>query len=92
VIARFGPFVVGREDGVFADDDGVVFVPLSRAPEVLGVAARIRDTEKRQAERARSGIRLRDQLRFSEYLEARSREPGRTFRDHLREIGGAIEE
>ncbi|NIN65493.1 MAG: RraA family protein, partial [Anaerolineae bacterium] len=29
--ARFGDFAVGRDDVVFADADGVLFVPLSRA-------------------------------------------------------------
>ena len=37
------------------------------------------------------GTSLREQTRFTEYLAARDRD-GTTFRQHLRAIGGAIEE
>jgi 4-hydroxy-4-methyl-2-oxoglutarate aldolase len=92
VEARFGPLRIVRDDAVYADDDGCVFVALSRAEEVLAAAERIRETERRQAGAARGGTRLRDQFRFPEYLEARKSRPSLTFRDHLRRIGGAIEE
>ena len=38
-----------------------------------------------------AGTSLREQVRFGDYLDAR-RERGIGFREHLREVGGAIEE
>ena len=90
--ARVGEVEVTRADHVFGDDDGVLFVPADRAAEVAKAARAIRERERAQAELVRSGASLRAQLRFAEYLERRRREPSWTFRDHLREIGGAIEE
>lgn len=85
-------FEVTRDDAVLADDDGVVAVPWDRAEELTELAAAIRDTERRQADLVRTGTTLRDQLRFGDYLDRRRAEPDHTFRDHLRAIGGAIEE
>ena len=92
VTARFGSFLLGREHAVFADDDGVVFAPWERLDELLGIAKEIGRVERAQAAEVASGNTLRDQLRFRGYLERREREAGFTFRQHLREIGGAIEE
>ncbi|GAA2319321.1 demethylmenaquinone methyltransferase [Glycomyces scopariae] len=89
--ARVGLHEVTGEDFVLGDDDGVLFAPLAHAAEIAAAAAAIRDTERRQAARMRLGTSLRDQVRFGEYLEARERE-GTTFRQHLRAVGGAIEE
>jgi regulator of RNase E activity RraA len=91
-VARFGEHVLTREDAVFADDDGALFLPLARAAEVLDVATRIRRVERSQAERVIAGITLRQQLRFGEFLARRKRDPSFGFRQHLRELGGAIEE
>ena len=91
-VARFGPHVASTADAVFADADGVLFVPLERIEEVLEAATSIRTTEHRQALDAAAGKSLREQLRFREYLERRQSEPDYTFRAHLRRIGGAIEE
>jgi regulator of RNase E activity RraA len=90
--ASVGEWTVGREDLVLGDDDGVLFLPAARAGEILTLAEAIRDTERRQAEQIQAGITLRSQLQFAEYLAARQRTPARTFRDHLRAAGGAIEE
>lgn len=90
--ARFGDFSVSREDAVFADDDGVVFVPLLNLEEILSVALEIREIERQQAELVNGGKNLRKQLRFDEYLRKRSDNPSFTFREHLKQIGGAIEE
>ncbi|MEW6530112.1 MAG: RraA family protein [Thermodesulfobacteriota bacterium] len=90
--ARFGEFQVGREHFVFADDDGVLFVPQARLQDVLSIARSIRETERRQAAAISEGRTLREQLRFSEYLANRKADSSYTFRAHLRKIGGAIEE
>jgi regulator of RNase E activity RraA len=89
--ATIGEWSVTTEDAVFGDDDGVLFVPLDRVDEVLDVAAGIAATEGRQADRIRAGTSLREQVRFGDYLTARSANPALTFRDHLRALGGEIE-
>jgi regulator of RNase E activity RraA len=90
--ARFGPHEVTRDDIVFADDDGVLFVAAERAEEVLAAARRIWETEREQARRLRAGETLRRQTAFDDYLARRAADPSYTFRRHLRRIGGAIEE
>ncbi|MQS14543.1 RraA family protein [Streptomyces kaniharaensis] len=92
VTARFGPHLVGADDVVFGDADGVLFVPFDRVEEVLATAAGIARTERAQAERIRSGDTLRRQTAFDEYLERRAADPSYSFRQHLRRVGGAIEE
>jgi 4-hydroxy-4-methyl-2-oxoglutarate aldolase len=89
--ARVGEWTVTGEDAVFGDEDGVLFVPLDRADEVLETAAAIATTEGRQADEIRAGRSLRDQVRFADYLVARAADPTLTFRDHLRGVGGEIE-
>jgi 4-hydroxy-4-methyl-2-oxoglutarate aldolase len=89
---RFGDFQVRREDVVFADADGVLFVPGQHAEEVLDVARDIWHTERAQVEALASGTKLRELFAFDVYLARRSADPSYTFRRHLREIGGAIEE
>ena len=90
--ATVGAWTVDRQDVVLGDDDGVLFVPASRAGEVFTLAETIRDTERRQAEQLRAGISLRSQVQFANYLAQRQRTPSLSFRDHLRAVGGAIEE
>lgn len=90
--AVVGDWAVSSADLVFGDDDGVVFVPSSNAAEVLDLAEAIRDTERHQAERIRSGTSLRTQVQFDRYLAGRRENPSLTFREHLRAVGGAIEE
>ncbi len=92
VTARFGPFTVSRDDAVFADDNGVLFAPLGQAEPLLATACEIWQTERRQAEAIAQGNTLRDQLRFADYLARRAADPLYSFRQHLRAIGGAIEE
>jgi 4-hydroxy-4-methyl-2-oxoglutarate aldolase len=91
VRARFGGFEVGRGDAVFADADGVVFAPLDRVQGILRAAFTIRETERRQAESQKAGVSLSSQLRFDRFLEERAKEPALTFREYLRQTGGAIE-
>ena len=90
--ATVGDWAVDREDLVLGDDDGVLFVPASRAGEVFTLAETIRDTERHQAEQLHAGISLRSQVQFDSYLAQRRRTPSLSFRDHLRAVGGAIEE
>lgn len=90
--ATVGTWTVGQEDLVVGDEDGVLFVPADRAGEVFTIAEKIRDTERRQAERIRAGESLRSQVRFADYLARRRETPTLTFREHLRAVGGAIEE
>src|SRR3954453_7309370 len=90
--ARVGEHMVTTGDLVLADDDGAVFLRDDRVAEILDVAEGIRDAERRQAERIRGGNSLRQQVEFASFLENRKRNARLTFREHLRAVGGAIEE
>ena len=90
--AQFGTLEVTGEDAVFADADGVLFAPLPRVEEIISTAHTIWQKERRQAGEIRAGKKLREQLQFEEYLARRSSDATYTFRQHLRSIGGAIEE
>lgn len=90
-LAQVGDVKVSAADFVVGDDDGVLFLPLDRAADIAEGATTIRDTERRQAASMRTGMSLRAQARFSEFLVARDRDR-LTFRQHLRAIGGEIEE
>ncbi|HLW48134.1 MAG TPA: RraA family protein [bacterium] len=90
--ARVGTWTVGAGDVVMGDANGVLFVPEARAEEIAALARSIRDTERVQAEKMRRGTSLRAQLRFANFLARRAENPAVAFRDHLRRIGGAIEE
>jgi len=90
--ARFGDCEISRDDAVFADDDGVVFVGLTESRKILSTAISIWQTERLQAELIRQGEKLHEQLRFEDYLSKREADPEYTFRKHLRALGGAIEE
>lgn len=92
VSARVGPHLVTRDDIVFGDDDGVLFVAADRADEVLAAADQIWKIEREQARRMRAGETLRQQTAFDDYLLQRAADPSYSFRRHLRRIGGAIEE
>jgi regulator of RNase E activity RraA len=91
VTAKVGEWTITRDDVVFGDEDGVVFVPADRVDEVVATAETIRDTERSQAAKAAAGDTLRVQMKFADYLAARELDPELTFRDHLRAVGGAIE-
>jgi 4-hydroxy-4-methyl-2-oxoglutarate aldolase len=89
--ATVGDWIVGRDDLVLGDDDGVLFLPASRANEIFTLAETIRGTERRQADLIRAGASMRSQVQFDTYLAQRQQTPSLTFRDHLRAVGGAIE-
>ena len=90
--ARFGNFLVEPGDLVFADDDGCLFVGVERIEDLLRVAREIWQRERHQADAIKSGHSLREQLEFAQYLEKRATDSSYTFREHLRNISGAIEE
>ena len=90
--ARFSDFKVQASDAVFADDDGCLFVGSENVEELLATARNIRERERQQAEAIKTGRALRAQLDFARYLQKRTADPSHTFRDHLRNIDGAIEE
>ena len=90
--AQFGEFTVTGKDAVFADADGVLFVPMQQVEEIFSTVRTIWKKERQQAEEIRAGIKLREQLQFDAYLAKRSTDETYTFRQHLRAIGGAIEE
>jgi 4-hydroxy-4-methyl-2-oxoglutarate aldolase len=90
--AGFGDFEVRKSDLVFADDDGCVFIDGTSAEQLLDTARNIWERERAQADAIRSGKTLRSQLLFAEYLAKHAIDPTYTFRQHLRKLGGAIEE
>jgi len=90
--AAVGEWMVSGADLVLGDDDGVLFLPAARAAELFTIAETIRDTERRQADQIRAGLSLRRQLQFDRYLARRDQAPSLSFREHLRSVGGAIEE
>lgn len=90
--ASCGTFSVDGSYVVVGDEDGVVFAPIAQAGEILAAAEKIFSTERAQAQTIRAGKSLRAQLQFSQYLEARKKDPSYTLRMHLKRVGGAIEE
>ncbi len=91
-VAQMGPVQVGRSDFVFADDDGAVFIPRAEVEAVTTTAGQIWETERRQAAAIKAGQTLRQQLQFRDYLAKRTLDSAYSFRQHLRALGGAIEE
>ncbi len=91
-LARFGDLTVTREDVVFGDPDGVLFISIENTSNVLKVAKTIMEKEQSQSKKIRDGNNLSEQLQFDRYLRARKKDPALTFRQHLKKIGGAVEE
>ena len=77
---------------MFAHDDARVFVSGKRIEELLRVAYEIRKRERSQAKAIKNGHSLHEQLEFARYLEKRATDTSYTFREHLRNKKGAIEE
>lgn len=90
--AALGDWTVSVDDLVLGDEDGVLLLPTARAGDIFTLAETIRDTERRQAELMHRGVSLRSQVQFDVYLAHREETPSLSFRDHLRGVGGAIEE
>jgi 4-hydroxy-4-methyl-2-oxoglutarate aldolase len=86
-----GHVTVTRDDFIFADVDGVVVVAQAELPRVIAAARDIAGREQAQGARLLQGERLHAQLRLDEYVARRQSNPAYTFRDHLKQLGGAIE-
>ena len=89
--ATCGSVTVTREDAVFADEDGIVFVTLAECARVIDAARDIAARERVQAARLIAGEPLRDQLRLADYLARREQDPDYTFRRHIQQLGKALE-
>jgi regulator of RNase E activity RraA len=89
--ASVGPSTVTKEDVVFADDDGVLFVSAADVARVLASARDIATREQAHADRLSRGERLSAQFHLDEYVTARRDDPTHSFREHLKRLGGAIE-
>ena len=74
------------------DVDGVLFVPRQQIDAVLEEAVLITERERLQARKVQGGIPLWHQFQFEDYQRTRSSDSSYTFRQHLRAVGGAVEE
>jgi 4-hydroxy-4-methyl-2-oxoglutarate aldolase len=90
--AMFGAHYITRDDVVFADSDGAIFVPLAQVEAALKTAEVIHQRERQQADLMRGGTPLYNQVRYAEYLSRQKNDPAYTFRKHLRRLSGEIEE
>lgn len=90
--ANCGEHRVTAHDIVFADADGVLFVEESHIGDVLRIAHEIYEKERQQIKKLQAGQSLRQQLQFAEYLTQHAENPNYTFKEHLRAIGGAMQE
>jgi 4-hydroxy-4-methyl-2-oxoglutarate aldolase len=90
--ARLGWQLVENADAVFGDVDGVLFVKDEHVPEVLENARDIAGRERQHAALVKKGRPLRQQFKLAEFVRRRAADPTHTFRQHLRALGGAIEE
>lgn len=89
--ARLGSVLVGHDDYVFADEDGVVVIPAQELERIVEAAKDIASREGAQAARLLDGELLRTQFDLERYVSRRAADPSYTFREHLKGFGGAIE-
>ena len=89
--ATIGPHAITSSDFTVADANGVLFLPEDRLGDIVTAAISYRETEARQLKAMREGRSYRSQVRFSEYLSRRKREPSYGFRQHLKDIEAAGE-
>jgi 4-hydroxy-4-methyl-2-oxoglutarate aldolase len=84
---QFGEVSVERGEAVFADDDGVLFVPREQVTRVLDAADELRAAEHAQVARIRAGSTLREQLQFDVYMRERDKDPTLTLGEHMKRLG-----
>ena len=84
---QFDEANVERSDFVFADDDGVLFVPKDHIESVMDTAEEIQSAEQAQVEKIRTGTTLREQLQFDRYLREKKNDPTLTLGEHMKKIG-----
>jgi 4-hydroxy-4-methyl-2-oxoglutarate aldolase len=89
--ATIGAHAITSSDFVVADSNGVLFLSEDRIGDIIAAAISYRETEARQLKAMREGRSYRSQVRFSEYISRREREPGYGFRQHLKDIEAAGE-
>ncbi len=87
--ARIGEWVVGPNDFVIGDDDGVLFLPTEHLEGIAASAIRIRDSERAQSENMVKGLSLRSHVQFAKFLSDRTVNPNLLFAEHLRQITSA---
>src|ERR1700737_1039238 len=75
-VARFGAINVTRDDVVFADDDGCIFVSADTVEQILKTAHAIWQKERKQASQIKRGKTLRKQLKFTDSLAQSGENPG----------------
>lgn len=92
VAAWFGAHQITQSDVVFADEDGVLFVPYDSVQDVLEKAREVYQTERNQIGEILGGRSIHDQLNFDEYLKRRKEDPTYTFSQHLKRVGGSTGE
>lgn len=91
ISARLGSLLIGLDDYVLADDDGVVAVAAAELDRVVETARDIATREGAQAARLLKGELLKTQFDLDRYVARRNSDPSYTFREHLKSFGGAIE-
>jgi regulator of RNase E activity RraA len=84
---QFDQACIERGEFVFADDDGVLFVPKEHVESVIDTAEEIRSAEQAQVDKIRAGTTLREQLQFDRYQREKKNNPALTLGEHVKKMG-----
>jgi len=82
---------VTDDSHILADDDGILVIANANWDAVAAAALEIQAVETAQAELMREGRSLREQLDFTEYLRKQALDPSLSLRQHLVDLGKAVE-
>ena len=88
--ATCGPTTVTREDAVFADEDGVLFVTLADCPRVIAAAREIATREQARQLDCWPAIPCATNCALADYVQRRAEDPDYTFREHVKRLKAAI--